>query len=206
MRPAGGEVTHDEEPSDEFLAERVAAHDTSAFSRLYDRYAQRIYGWSAHVLGSDRAEDAIQEIFMILWTKAGQFDHRRGSFSIWFMAVTRHHLSHEMRRAGLRQRFFAAQEIDAVLARLPDDDPEPPDQAADRESAARILSALRRLPSEQRLVLVLAYFGGLSQSEMAGRLSLPLGTVKKRIRLGLQKLRAELAPAGDPDAGRMANQ
>jgi RNA polymerase sigma-70 factor (ECF subfamily) len=199
-------MTHDEGPSDEFLAERVAARDTSAFSGLYDRFAQRIYAWSAHVLGSDRAEDAVQEIFMILWNKAGQFDHRRGPFSVWFMAVTRHHLSHELRRAGLRQRFFAAQEIDAVLARLPDDDPEPADLAGDRESAARTLNALRRLPPEQRLVLVLAYFGGLSQSEMAGRLSLPLGTVKKRIRLGLQKLRAELAPTGDPDAGRIANQ
>lgn len=193
------------EPSDEVLAERVAAGDKAAFALLYDRYAQRIYGWSAHVLGSDQADDAIQDIFTNLWRKAGQFDQRRGAFSVWFMAVARHQLRREVRRARLRQRLFATREIDDLLSRVPSDEREPADQAGEREAGAQLLAALRMLPAEQRTVLVMAYFGGFSQSRIANQLSLPLGTVKKRVRLGMQKLRATLAPSGDPDAQSMAS-
>lgn len=97
-------------------------------------------------------------------------------------------------------------EIDELLSKVPSRDPEPADQAGDREAGRLLLAALQQLPREQRTVLVMAYFGGLTQSEIALQLSLPLGTVKKRVRLGMQKLRSALAPVGDPETGSMANQ
>lgn len=171
---------------DESLARAVAAGDVGAFAELYDRYVQRLYAWSAHMLGPSRAEDAIQEIFLRLWQNAAQFDPERGSFGAWFTAVARHHLLRELRRGALERRLEAGSEIVELLAA---GGAGPEEIAGSRADAAGLAGALRRLPDEQRQVVVLAYFAGLSQSQMAERLGLPLGTVKKRVRLGLQKLR-----------------
>ena len=191
---------------DEALISRVAGGDVGAFSELYDRHAQRVFAWSAHVLGPGRAEDAIQEIFLRLWQHAAQFDSRRGTFAAWFTAIARHHLVHELRREGMRRRMDAATELGDVLAAAPSPEPLPDEAAFEREDAAALRRALRLLPEEQRQVVVLAYFTGLSQSQIADQLALPLGTVKKRVRLGMSKLRTALEPgfedateaAGDP--------
>jgi RNA polymerase sigma-70 factor, ECF subfamily len=197
-----GPIYDERAVDDEQLVERVAAGDVGAFSDLYDRHSQRMYAWSAHVLGPERAEDAIQEIFLRLWQHAGQFDRGRGSFGSWFTAIARHLLVHELRRAGMRRRLDAAHDIAELLATVPSGEPQPEEVAGEHESASELARALRLLPDEQRLVLVLAYFGGLSQSQIAEQLALPLGTVKKRIRLGMRKLRAALGPglAGVPTA------
>ena len=186
---------------DETLAARVGAGDVAAFSELYDRHARRIYAWSAHVLGPGLAEDAIQEIFLRLWRHAGQFDPTRGSFGSWFSAVARHHLVRELRREGVRRRAAAGGEIDDVLASSASPEPGPEETAGSRAETAGLTRALRLLPREQRQVLVLAYFAGLSQSEIAEQLGLPLGTVKKRVRLGMRKLRAALVPEARDPAG-----
>src|SRR3990170_719940 len=165
------------DPSDETLAERVARGDVSAFATLYDRYAQRVYAWATHVVGTAEAEDVVQEVFARLWGKAAQFDAHRGRFAWWFIAVARHHLLSQLRRRTLQQRILAADEIDRVLADVADRTAGPEDIAWSHEQTDVIRGALATLPEEQRRVLVLAYFGGLSQSQIAAHTGTPLGTV-----------------------------
>jgi RNA polymerase sigma-70 factor, ECF subfamily len=180
------------DPSDETLAERVARGDVAAFATLYDRYAPRVYAWAAHLVGTADAEDVVQEVFARLWGKAAQFDAQRGRFAWWFIAVTRHHLLSQLRRRTLQQRITAAHEIDRVLADVADRSTGPEELAWSHEETNVIRDALATLPEEQRRVLVLAYFAGLSQSQIAAHSGIPLGTVKKRTRLALQKLRERL--------------
>ena len=178
---------------DESLAALVAAGEVAAFTMLYERYAQRVYAWCVHALGPGRAEDAVQEIFLRLWLAAAQFDPERGRFVTWFYAIVRHHVLRELRRASVRRRIEIAAEIAEVLG-APQVDPEALADAHD--DAASLARALRLLPREQRQVLAMAYFGGLSQSQIAAHLAVPLGTVKKRVRLGMVKLRVALQAPG----------
>lgn len=178
--------------SDESLVTLVADGEIRAFSILYDRYSGRIHAWAAQVLGSDQAEDAIQEIFLLVWRRAGQYDPSRGSFRAWFMAVARHEILRELRKTSAQGRVTAADEIDRLFERLGEPGLDPADQAADRSLLPEVSAALSAMPPEQRRALILAYFAGLSQSEIAAQLGIPLGTVKKRIRLGLAKLRSSV--------------
>jgi RNA polymerase sigma-70 factor, ECF subfamily len=178
------------EYSDEALGERVARRDVVAFTLLYDRYAQSVYALAAHLLDEASAEEAVQEIFLRLWNKADQFDADRGSFRGWFMTIARNHVMDELGRRNREQRIRAAEEVEELLAGAVDPDSDVAEEAWLHERRETMLQALKSLPSEQRRAIVLAYFGGLSQSSIAQELGWPLGTVKKRIRLGLQKLRA----------------
>jgi RNA polymerase sigma-70 factor (ECF subfamily) len=189
------------EPSDEALVARVALRDATAFGLLYDRYARPAYALAVHVLGRADAEEAVQDAFLRLWRNAAQFDPRRGAFGAWFMAIARHRVLASLADRSRQQRLSAAEAIDRVLAQRADPAPDVEEQAWLNERGDAALRALRSLPAEQRRVIVLAYFGGLSQSAIAAHLDLPLGTVKKRTRLGLQKLRAALVDFGEPAAG-----
>lgn len=180
--------------SDEALVVGVVQGDVAAFATLYDRYARPIYILAVYMLGSVEAEEAVQELFLRLWHKAGQFDARRGSFSPWFMSMARHYMRDQLRRRGLQQRVMAVEQIDQLLVEAPDPTADVEKEIWQRERGVALLSALKTLPAEQRRAITLAYFGGLSQSSIAESLGWPLGTVKKRIRLGLQKLRAFLSP------------
>jgi len=183
-----------EPTSDEMLASRTAARDMDAFSTLYDRYAQPVYSMAGHMLGVNEAEEAAQEIFMRLWNKAMQYDPARGPFSHWFMSIARNHILDRLRARSERLRIVAAEEIDLLLAEAPDPKVDVLDQVWQKQRGDALLGALQRIPAEQRRVIVLAYFGGMSQSEISMHINVPLGTVKKRIRLGLQKMRAALSP------------
>lgn len=179
--------------SDEVLVELVVRRDVDAFVTLYDRYAAPVYAMANYMLGRDEAEEAIQEVFLQLWNRAASYDPRRGPFRPWFMTVARHHILSRLRgRKREQQITVAAADIDRVLANVPDPNVNLESESALREQSEEVLVALRELPAEQRRVLVLAYFGGLSQSEIARQLQTPLGTVKKRTKLGLEKLRASL--------------
>ena len=184
------------EPSNEALAARVARRDVAAFTQLYDRYAPAVYALAAHTLGRADAEEVVQAVFLRLWNKAGQFDAARGLFGAWFMTVARHCVLDELRRRGQQRRLLAIGEIEQLLAETSDPTVDVEEQAWLRERGEAMARALGTLPPEQRRVLVLAYFGGLSQGEIARQLDVPLGTVKKRIRLGLQKLRAAFSRQG----------
>jgi RNA polymerase sigma-70 factor (ECF subfamily) len=180
------------ERSDEQLAARVARGDVEAFTALYDRYARRVYVLAAHLLGTAGAEDVVQELFLRLWQKAGQFDPARGSFAQWFLASARHAALAELRRRGRRQQLAAIGEVERLLTETADPRDDVEAHTWERARLAAVRDALAALPPEQRRVLVLAYFAGMSQSTMAEQLGWPLGTVKKRTRLAMQKLRLAL--------------
>jgi RNA polymerase sigma-70 factor, ECF subfamily len=184
------------DPGDEELARRVSEHDKTAFTELYDRYSRSVYALAVHMLGSTEAEETVQEIFIRLWNKADQFDSTRGSFGAWFMATARHRILDKLRTQNRQQRIVVGEAIDELLSNAADGSVSVEEQAWLHLQSSAILSALNELPVEQRQVIVLAYFGGLSQSVMAEHLGLPLGTVKKRVQLGMNKLRTALERQG----------
>ena len=185
-------------PTDEELVVRVRARDSVAFGGLYDRYVGAVYALAAHTLGRAEAEEIVQDVFLRLWRRAAQFDPARSSFGAWFMAIARHRVLDELRRQGQHRRLAAAGDAERLLAQAPDPAMDPHTSVVVHDSALAVRHALSDLPQDQRRVLVLGYFGGLSQSEIAAVLGWPLGTVKKRVRLGLQKLRRTLAPLAPP--------
>lgn len=180
--------------SDEHLALLVAARDRDAFGVLYDRFSRPVFAMAGHMLGVSESEEATQEIFMRLWHKATQYDPGRGPFSHWFLSIARNHLLDKLRARGERFRVIAVEQVETLLAEVPDPNVDVLEQVWQNQRGAVLAQALQHIPSEQRRVIVLAYFGGMSQSEISMHLNVPLGTVKKRIRLGLQKLRAALEP------------
>jgi RNA polymerase sigma-70 factor (ECF subfamily) len=190
--------------SDGALAARVAERDLEAWSCLYDRYAPSVYAFAAHMLGRDHAEDVIQEAFLRLWRNAGRYDPERGAFSAWFYAVVRHRIQDELRQRRRDERLMVAGDADDLLAETPIPGIDVDETVAQRERGRAVLRALQSLPPDQRRVLVLAYFGaGLSQSSIADYLDCPLGTVKKRTRLGLEKLRRLLDEDGSANRDRV---
>lgn len=199
------------DPSDEALVERVRQQDVTAFSLLYDRYARPVYVLAAGSLGQAEAEEIVQEVFLRLWHKADQFRAERGLFGAWFMTIARHHVWDVLRRLH-REPSLAAEVIDQLLTESAIGVGDVEEEAWSQEVGEAVLHALQGLPAEQRRAIVLAYFGGLSQSSIAQHLGWPLGTVKKRIRLGLQKLRSALAARygfilipGEPEGIEAAN-
>jgi RNA polymerase sigma-70 factor, ECF subfamily len=172
------------------LIGRIAGGDLDAFGALYDRYARDVYAFAAHALGRGPAEEVAQDVFVRIWQRAPQFDAARGSVAPWIMAIARHRIVDEIRRRGRRPAILDT--IDELLAGVEDPDADIEEATWSHERRRALLDVVRELPEEQRRVIVLAYFGGLTQSEIAEELGCPLGTVKTRARLGLQKLRASL--------------
>lgn len=179
------------------LLDRILARDESALADLYDLHGAGVYGLALRVVRSPGdAEEVTQEVFLYVWEKARLFDARRGSMVTWLFTLARSRAidrirqfrSQERRRAGLRLEVEADEGAPRRL----------PDSAAEEEQTRRgIRAALDGLPAEQRQVLELAYFEGLSQSEIAARQDTPLGTVKTRMRQGMLRLRASLgSPTG----------
>ena len=179
-------------PTDEVLATRVAAGDRDAFAELYDRYARRVYVVAAHLLGPARAEDVVQDAFAALWRNAHSYDRRRSAFATWFLAIARHRAVDELRRRRIEQRVLAVEPVDQLLAEAADDSAGVGEVVSRRDRDEALLRALATLPPEQRRTIVLAYFGGLTHVEIAAALDEPLGTVKKRLQLGLRKLHRAL--------------
>ncbi len=196
----------DLEPTDEALCIRVAVQDIRAFELLYERYGARTYAWAAHVLGPRQAEDLTQEVFAVLWARAGQFNPARGDFSRWFWTLVRHRIFRELRRVGRRRRMESADDISTLLTTAPAEGVDGEEAAVVAAVSRNAMDILEQLPEEQRRVLVMSYFAGPSQCEIAPELPLPLGTVKKRARLGLAKLRRAMAgEAASPAIERSEN-
>jgi len=180
------------EPSDEALAARVAQRDVAAFCLLFDRYAQLIYVFAGHMLGTADADEIVQEVFLRFWKSASQFDRTRGSFRGWFMAIARHQILNELRRRSQEQRWLAADQIDSLLAEAADPSVDVEEAAWLRERQDVVLRALEELPDEQRRALVLATYAGRTALEISELDGVPLGTVKTRIRSAMLKLRQSL--------------
>ena len=181
---------------DEALMRRVASCDLEAFRALYDRYNSLVYSTTLRMVRDVYlAQDMVQEVFLRIWRKPESYVAQRGRFAIWLTSVARNRAVDEIRSRGRRYRHETAspEEQERELAGPDQDDPALTAELTDQRR--QILDALAELPVEQRQVIELAYFGGLTQQEIAQRLSLPLGTVKTRVRLGMRKLRVALAAA-----------
>ena len=186
-----GRQRDDGRAEDDLLITRVAAGDRHAFELLYDRYAATVFGVAMKMLADrDAAEDAVQEIFWRVWRRAGSFDHSR-AFAPWLFGIAHNYCIDELRRRKVRPQPVYEDDEHPVLSDIPDD-VDVGEAAVLADQRAIVRAALDRLPEEQRQALLLAYFGGLTQQEIAARLGNPLGTVKTRMRLGLLKLRALL--------------
>ncbi len=167
-------------PSDEELLVRVAGGDRDAFELLYGRYARAVLGLALRRLGDrGRAEDAVQETFTAIWRSAASYKRERGRCAPWLYAVARN---------AIADRGRARNEPAAEAPDEPAPDPGPAERAEQGWLAWRIHRALGELPERERSLIELAYWGGLSQSEIADRLGIPLGTVKTRTRTALAHL------------------
>ena len=175
------------ELSDEQLLEAIAAGDEGALGALYDRFGRVAFGVALRVL-RDRAlaEDAVQEAFLAIWRSAERYRIERAKPSTWVLTLVHRRAVDLVRREDRRR----AEPLDEPPEAAGDDVPE---EAGLRERRAAVQTALRQLPDDQRQALELAYYGGYTQSELAERLGVPLGTIKSRMFAGLTRLR-ELVP------------
>jgi RNA polymerase sigma-70 factor (ECF subfamily) len=181
---------HDEDVE---LMKAIAAGDEAALGRIYDRYRVILFGVLLRIL-NDRAEaeDVLQEVFLQVWRRAADFDENRGRPFTWLVTLARSRGIDRLRALASRERAAQASAKDAAE--------EVSDAAGDAvrsEQRGVVNKALAQLPEEQKRLLMLAYFDGLTQSEIAKQLGAPLGTVKTRMRTGMIKLRELLSARGE---------
>jgi RNA polymerase sigma-70 factor (ECF subfamily) len=173
---------------DEELIGLVAQRDERALERLYEKYGRAIYSLVLRMLRDPgRAEEVAQEVFLKVWRRPTSYVAGRGPFATWLLSVAHHRAVDE-----LRARRHEPLPIDGPDADIPDDAEDLDELAWLRERRGAIRHALTALPDAQRAAIELAYFGGLTQREIADRLGQPLGTIKTRMRLAMQKLRGSL--------------
>ena len=178
--------------ADEELMPLIGAKDSEAFEVFYDRHGGAVYSLAYRIVGERAsAEDVTQEAFISIWRSGARFDRTRGSVRSWVLGIARNRAIDALRsRAGKAPKLTFDDEgiiEQRPAAELTDQ------QALQHETASEIHGALRAIPGEQSQVIELAYFGGFSHSEIARMLGVPMGTVKGRMRLGLEKIRGELA-------------
>ena len=176
--------------TDEELVEAVALADEDALGELYDRFGKVAYGLAYKILqDAALAEDAVQEAFLQIWRVAGTYRPERAKASTWLLTFVHRRAVDLVRREQKRRTLPVVGEPQGA-------DPGADEKAVERSRREIVQDALRRLPAEQREPIELAYYGGLTQSELAERLGQPLGTIKSRMFTGLQRLRVLLAEAG----------
>jgi RNA polymerase sigma-70 factor (ECF subfamily) len=178
--------------ADEELMPRIGEKDPDAFEVFYDRHGGVAYSLAYRIVGErGAAEDVVQESFISIWRSGARYDRARGSVRSWMLGIVRNRAIDFLRsKAGRAPKLDF--DDDAVLEHRPAAELTDT-EALRRETANELRGALSELPGEQSKVIELAYFGGFSHSEIAAMLELPLGTVKGRMRLGLEKIRGELA-------------
>ncbi len=179
--------------SDEELMRRVGEGDPAAFELVYDRHSRAAYSLAYRIVGSrPSAEEAVQEGFLAVWRGAGRYRPDRSSVGTWVLGIVHHRAVDVLRRSmvverrrgsaeGLEERLVAPEHTER--------------EALSREETREVRGALATLPEPQRRVLELAYYGGFTQTEIATMIEVPLGTVKGRMRLGLEKLQGTLGEA-----------
>jgi RNA polymerase sigma-70 factor (ECF subfamily) len=185
--------------ADEEVMQLVGEGDPRAFELLYDRHGSAAFSLAYRMVG-DRvvAEDISQEAFLSIWRSRMRYDSARGSVRTWVLGIVHNRAIDALRRGSLHER--RREEFEGVEERH--ESPERTDvEAARREEAHSVRSALDTLPVDQRHTIELAYFGGFSHSQIAELLDEPIGTIKGRMRLGLGKLRDQLS---DLAAGEFA--
>jgi RNA polymerase sigma-70 factor (ECF subfamily) len=183
--PAEAAPAPPDDVSDAELLARVGEHDREAFEILYGRYVRPVFSLALRRLGDrGHAEDAVQEAFAAIWRSASTYRPERGAAGGWLYTVARNAIVDRLRRNG--------PSADAELPELVSADPGPAQQAEDSYVSWRVHRALEELQPREREVIELAYWSGMSQSEVADHLGIPLGTVKTRTRSGLARLASVL--------------
>jgi RNA polymerase sigma-70 factor (ECF subfamily) len=184
--------------SDEMLVARLCERDTEAFTLLYDRHNRLAFGLAYRMLEDPSlAEDVVQEAFLSVWRQAASFQAEKSAARTWLLSIVHHRAIDRIRRVTSRE----------VSETALGGAPERADESTDVErevhlsvEAEQVHEALGSLPPDQQEAIRLAYFKGLSHSEIAEHLQVPIGTIKGRLRLGLHKMRAALGPGGLPGA------
>jgi RNA polymerase sigma-70 factor (ECF subfamily) len=188
----------DRQKEDGELVRRMGRGDKRAFSDLYDRFSRPLFSVAVRILNDkSEAEDVVQEVFLSLWEKAGSFDADRGSAFAWAITLTRNRAIDRLRTRRRRTTLLNESVAEDLPGGHSTSDSDSADDLIFKEKTLAVRSALSALPPDQLRALELAFFSGLTQQEIAARLSEPLGTVKARIRRGLLKLRDTLTGRHD---------
>jgi RNA polymerase sigma-70 factor (ECF subfamily) len=187
MRPAAQSQAEDAD-----CLRRIASGDQGSAAGLYDRHSRPLYSLILRIVGDEaEAEDVLQEVFVQAFRQAGRYDSSRGAVAAWLLMMAR---SRAIDRVRARRTTFEGRTGEMqVLNDVPDSQPDVASAMLDEEQTRLVRQALEELPLLQRMAIELAFYDGLSHSQIAERLEQPLGTVKTRIRLGLLKLRDVLA-------------
>ncbi len=178
--------------ADEDLVVQVARGDERSFEVLYDRHGKVAWSLAFRLLGErEAAEDLVQEAFLAVWNGAAGYSQAKGSVRTWILSILHHRAVDRLRQTSAsRRRQEALEQVAMIEAAAPD----AADVALARVEATEIRTALADVPGDQLEVLRLAYYGGYTHHEIAAMLSLPLGTVKSRMRLGLDRVRRNIDP------------
>lgn len=180
-------------PTDEDLLHQIARAQDSALSSLYDRYGRLVYSLALRIVGNaPAAEEITQDVFIQVWNNAASYQPELSKLTTWLTSITRYRAIDQLRRRGARPDGHMVDDSVEDLMLTAGNDTVPELQVENRAEQLQLQLALAELPDEQQAVLQLAYFNGMSQPEMAAYLGQPLGTIKTRVRLGLQKLRRVL--------------
>ena len=189
--------------TDDQLVRLVAQGDAQALEKLYDKYVRQCFGLALRILGdAGLAEEVVQEVFLKLWTQPDRYSAHKGQFVSWLLSLIHHRCIDELRRKSRTEVALDDPEGGSLLDTAADPEIDPGDQVWMHEQQQTVRAALQGIPEEQRRIIELAYFSGLSQSEIAAKLKQPLGTVKTRMRSGLRHMRTILGPpGGENDTG-----
>lgn len=172
----------------------VAAGDRAAFAELYDRFSRPLYATAFRILNdATEAQDIVHDAFVSVWEKAATFETTRGTAFSWALTLTRNRAIDRLRSRRRRAELLDASAPSDLGLDENSSGPSADDSATTSDQATAVRAAVATLPADQQRALELAFFGGLTQEEIAARLRTPLGTVKARIRRGLLKLRDQLA-------------
>lgn len=179
------------------LLARVLKGDQQAFSQLYDQSSPLLYALALRILGNrDEAAEVLQEVYLEIWRKVARYDVGRGTPAAWLVTLTRSRAIDRLRSRGTRG---PAESLDSPsVGRIPDLSPGPFESQAEEELRNAVSKALSNLSPAQQQAIEMAYYDGMSHSEIAARLNQPLGTVKTRIKLGMSKLRDTLRHSWEP--------
>ena len=190
-------TTQSDDAPDAALMNRVEAGDERALELLYHRHASMVFTLASRIVGQDDdAEEVTEDVFIQVWEAADRFDEERGTLKSYLATMTRSRALDRLRSRKRRTAAYDRASVGDTGVAGGRDGPEPTDRPAERSEARdRISEALNVLNDDQRRAIELAYFEGLSQSEIAERLDQPLGTIKTRIRDGMIKLRDRFTPA-----------
>ncbi len=175
------------------LLEKVKTGDPAALSKLYDSYSAIVYSFAERILkDAVSAESVVQDVFLTVWRKAEQFSPERGSLCTWLLTLTRNKAIDALRSSARRNSTHVSISAEPDAYEMPAGIDDPLVNVIEGEKRDLVRRALADIPDEQKIPIYLNFYNGLSHQEISEKLGLPLGTVKTRIRLGLERLRLEL--------------